>query len=777
MTQSLKDNFSVTNVSRPKRLKTLALLRKRLLTYRPSCKPAVTLAAPIIQFEDVEIDLAKFEVRRQGRRIRLEKQPFDLLVLLLRNPGDLVARKEIAESLWAPDVFVETDRSINNAIRKIRLALKDDPEHPRFIETVAGRGYRFIATVSLSTGSQPKSISEQVVFGDGHGTLATNDRAVPATTASDPVTATETKRLPAVRAVKWLVLVPAAFLVVVGVIWELRQKSDQRKERTERGEVSYTQITNFTDSAVSPALSSDGRMVAFYRSDSGFRTPDQIWVKWLPQGEPVQLTNDHTLKYGLAFSPDGSRIAYTTLNAKTSEWKTFTVSALGGASTLLLSNAAGLTWLDQHRVLFSEVESGVHMGVVTATENRSEYRKLYFPLHERMMAHYSYASPDQQWALVVEMDPTWQRCRLISLQSSSESRQVGPQGPCTSAAWSPDGRWMYFGAEVDGAHHLWRERFPEGQLEQITFGPTEEEGLAMAPDGGSLITSIGLHESAIWMHDKQGDRALSSEGYVLPRSAKFSSDGKLLYYVMRHDSSASSSELWRRDLESGKTEGILPGISVLAFDVSNDGKEVVFSTQPPGKASQLWLAPLDGSSPPKQLSATGEGAPHFGPDGEIFFQFSDGKANYIGRISKDGSGRSMLLPDPVLAVLGISPDRRWLITDSAAAIMATPVRDGSPRPICVGWCSAAWAPDGKFFYIGLPPNSGLPRAKTLAIPVPPGETLPGLPSSGIRGPEDGKAIPGTRLLDGWFIAPGPDPSTFAYVKTTMHRNLYRIPVP
>ena len=66
--------------------------------------------------------------------------------------------------------------------------------------------------------------------------------------------------------------------------------------------------------------------------------------------------------------------------------------------------------------------------------------------------------------------------------------------------------------------------------------------------------------------------------------------------------------------------------------------------------------------------------------------------------------------------------------------------------------------------------------KTLAIPVPAGDTVPKLPSSGIRGIEDAKAIPGTRLLDGWFVSPGPDPFTFAYVKTTMHRNLYRIPL-
>ena len=124
------------------------------------------MAGPLIQFEDLEIDLTRFEVRRGGVRVHLEKQPFDLLLLLLRARGDLLLRKEIAETLWGSNVFVETDRSINNAIRKIRLALGDDPEHPRFIETVAGRGYRFIASASFSPDSQAESIPQQTVSGD-----------------------------------------------------------------------------------------------------------------------------------------------------------------------------------------------------------------------------------------------------------------------------------------------------------------------------------------------------------------------------------------------------------------------------------------------------------------------------------------------------------------------------------------------------------------------------------------------------------------------------------
>ena len=90
--------------------------------------------------------------------------------------------------------------------------------------------------------------------------------------------------------------------------------------RTGEQQLTYTQITNFTDSAVSPALSPDGKMLAFIRSDNWFLTPDQIYVKLLPNGEPVQVTHDPRPKYGLAFSPDGSRIAYTVAGPGRHTW-------------------------------------------------------------------------------------------------------------------------------------------------------------------------------------------------------------------------------------------------------------------------------------------------------------------------------------------------------------------------------------------------------------------------------------------------------------------------
>ena len=342
--------------------------------------------------------------------------------------------------------------------------------------------------------------------------------------------------------------------------------------RPVREERAYTQLTNFSDSAVGPVLSPNGQMLAFYRSNSSFHTPDQIYIKLLPGGEPVQLTNDPRLKYGLAFSPDGSRIAYSVRELGVG-WATYTISPLGGEPTLLLSNAAGLSWLDPQRVLFSEIRVHPHMGIVTSTESRSAYRKLYFPRHERAMAHYSYPSPDRKWALVVEMDPVWHPCRLISLEGGSAVREVGPRGPCSSAGWSPDGGWMYFGAEVQGNRQVWRQRFPAGRPDQLTSGPAQAEGIAVDPDGRSLITSIGMHESAIWLHDERGERPLSTEGHVSSRhglsqltnylalpSVIYSPDGKFLYCLMRRDSPAAATELWRMDLASGKAAPVFRGV-------------------------------------------------------------------------------------------------------------------------------------------------------------------------------------------------------------------------
>src|SRR5215469_2804736 len=97
----------------------------------------------------IELDLGRYELRRDGRRMRLEKKPMELLILLVGRREQLVSRQEIVSKLWRSDLFVDTETSINNIVRKIRAALGDDSARPRFLETVIGKGYRFIGPVRV----------------------------------------------------------------------------------------------------------------------------------------------------------------------------------------------------------------------------------------------------------------------------------------------------------------------------------------------------------------------------------------------------------------------------------------------------------------------------------------------------------------------------------------------------------------------------------------------------------------------------------------------------
>ena len=102
-----------------------------------------------LHFRDFALDVAGYQLRHNGRPVRLERQPMDLLILLVERRLQLVPRSEIVERLWGKDVFVDVETGVHTAIRKIRQALHDSPEAPVFVETVSGKGYRFIAPVDV----------------------------------------------------------------------------------------------------------------------------------------------------------------------------------------------------------------------------------------------------------------------------------------------------------------------------------------------------------------------------------------------------------------------------------------------------------------------------------------------------------------------------------------------------------------------------------------------------------------------------------------------------
>ena len=555
----------------------------------------------------------------------------------------------------------------------------------------------------------------------------------------------------------------------------------------------YIQLTNFSDSVSAPSLSPDGRMVTFKRGGDSFLGPGQIFVKLLPNGESVQLTTSPTRKYGPVFTPDGTRVAYTNRDRVTGEWDTWTVSVLGGQPMRLLPNATGLTWIADHQLLFSEIKSGLHMGIVTATDSRAAWREIYIDPDEHGMAHYSYLSPDRRSLLVVEMTGAHaftRPCRLVPFDGSSAGRQVGPHGTCLSAAWSPDGRWMYFAAIVGGASHLWRQRFPDGAPEQITFGPLEEEGIAVAPDGRSLVTSIGTRRSAVWIHDAAGERAIVSEGYA--SAPRLSRDGTRVFYLFVRDwwlaAAGNRSDGWLTasadlrsvDLSTGKSDTLLSGQSVTAYAISPDEKEVAFTTTNADELSQIWLAPLDRRTPPRLIVESGDQV-SFGAPGELIFR-SLAKGNALARIKTDGTGFERVPTVSVLDKGDVSPDGDWVIVRSPATgdrpveeVMAVPLRGGVPRRVCE-ICVASWSQDGKFFYVaGDLKTSTSSARRAFAIPVPAGKGLPDFPVGGAD-LKRAAALPGARTIEEGLISPGSGPSTYVFTRADSQRNLFRIPL-
>jgi DNA-binding winged helix-turn-helix (wHTH) protein len=106
-----------------------------------------------VRFDDFELDYARFQLHRVGNPVRLEGLPLQLLMFLVDNRGQMVTREQISAALWSKDVFVDVEQGINTAIRKIRRALLDDADQPRYLQTVVGRGYRFVAPNAVEDGS------------------------------------------------------------------------------------------------------------------------------------------------------------------------------------------------------------------------------------------------------------------------------------------------------------------------------------------------------------------------------------------------------------------------------------------------------------------------------------------------------------------------------------------------------------------------------------------------------------------------------------------------
>jgi len=229
-------------------------------------------------FGPFEVDASAGELRKRGVRLHLSGQPFQILLTLLAHPGDLVTREQLREEVWSQNTFVDFEHGLNAAMNKLRRALGDSAENPRYIETVPGRGYRFIG------------ISEA-------------DHAAPAFPVNVSVIPETQRERRSPRIWRWL----ASSVVLMDVSFALGWLFHRSPVSVPSWNIA--QLTTDAGLSDAPALSTDGRLVA-YSSDRGMDGERDLYIRHVAGGQPIRLTFDGEGNTSPDFSPDGSEIVF-----------------------------------------------------------------------------------------------------------------------------------------------------------------------------------------------------------------------------------------------------------------------------------------------------------------------------------------------------------------------------------------------------------------------------------------------------------------------------------
>ena len=225
------------------------------------------------------------------------------------------------------------------------------------------------------------------------------------------------------------------------------------------------------------------------------------------------------------------------------------------------------------------------------------------------------------------------------------------------------------------------------------------------------------------------------------------------------------------------------------YSVSKDGQRVVFVAAGETGRLGVWLASLNGSEPPRQLTTSDGLQAFFGAEHEVFFAAQEKGGTFIYRINEDGTGLLKVVPQPVYFLYDVSPDGKYVATwsngsteETRNSVFLYPVDGGAPVLIC-GACGyrgggsvttqvVSWSADQKLVYLAFMGGSAV-----FSVPLRTGSVLPPLPQTGIRSFDDVAGLPGAKSFPVPGAIPGANPSVYVYPKLTAQRNIYRVPVP
>jgi len=598
-----------------------------LPSQRPSSEPER------IRFDDYEADLRAEELSRAGRKVRLAQQSFRVLAMLLERPGELVTRQELRARLWPSGTLVEYDQGLNTAVNRLREALRDSVETPRFIETLPKRGYRFIARVE----PQPPSSSTQaasVTSREASGLEAVNSAGArdPATVDApgqpDPAIVARNNRATAAMRFRRKTVFAALGLTIASLIAGLAVLATRHGQTRPLSARHITVLTSLPGQEIAPTFSPDGSHIAFAWNGGVAEGGNQfdLYVKSLGSERLLRLTHQPAEWITPAWSPDGSSIAFVRQMEEEAPG-IFLISALGGSERSIVSRqvAVGLGW------------------------------QIGWSPDGRELAYEAYGPRGDPEVFIVELD-------------SLKTRPLAPAPRCLEAgqpAFSPDGKQLALVCILSsGVYGIDVVQLPRGPIRQLATIFGDPQGLTWAADGSHLIFAKDPGNGGeLWQLSSSGvatQLPFGEEGSAPAVAAK----GDRIAYVRGR----GTFDIWRADLTAGNpgetaTKLIYSTRTQASARYSPDGTRIAFQSNRSG-STEIWLTGADGADPERITSFNGPytSAPSWCSDGRrIAFdsRASGVSAVYVEDIS-ERVPRKVVTSEDNLSLPVWSQDCHWL---------------------------------------------------------------------------------------------------------------------
>lgn len=622
----------------------------------------------LVRFGPYEADLLSGELRKSGIRLKIQDRPFQILAILLEQPGQMVTREQLQKRLWPEDTFVDFEHGLNTAINKLRQVLSDEADNPRFIETLPKRGYRFIAPVSPSALSG--AVQEREPFRD-------TPLPGPEVIQTVPQEAAPRAAQPHPEHHRWryYLAVTIGLVLVAGVVFGFWYRYSSSRSDSSWSQIRIAPLNGLPregDAAFSP----DGNQVAFtWAGEKGKYA--HIYISQIGTTDsPRQLTNtgDGTFEFAPAWSPDGRYIAFYRFDQKEKTLGVFVTAALGGSERHLYSVKS-----------FRKVDA------------------LDWSPDGKYLALCDSPTPDAASQIL-----------LLSLDTLDVHPVTSPAAGIlgdSSPAFSPDGRYLAFVRNTLDVLEIFRMPAAGGTPAQLTFDHADIQGLAWTPDSQSIIFSSSRQgPQSLWRISAQGGtpERLPLAGAAWAMRPAISRNGnRLAYTSVSYTAAILKATLTADHKISGPFEHFITSTGLEEGpQYSPDGKRLVFQSTRTGY-HEIWRGEADGSNPVQltHFSKNLTGTPRWSPDSRwIAFDSRPGSHPQIFVINAEGGQpRQITQGDSDNAVPSWSVDGKWVYFASNRSgswqVWKVPPDGASPAQVTKnGGFAALPSLDGKFLY-------------------------------------------------------------------------------